>query len=303
MGLKKQDNARQTLLTIWIVCFFTIIFISRCPLVTVSNSAIIYANSNAVDITNATTTLQQNIIPKIVWQTWKDKEVLSLKNMQRMRQNNPNWTFNLMTDADIIEWFENTTNDEIVQIAYKSYKLINPEIGAARADIWRYAIIWHYGGIYLDVDSEILDFDALYNLANDGKYGVVLSHETYGYPKREFKRKRVIQWCFMARPRHNLFANTIKLIYHTLIWDQPKSGISWDKKMKESGMYDVVKFHTGSVIFGRALDLTVMKDGDDDIRFYGVDFEDLVTFKVAEYIKYKNSTFRNYKALFRLALQ
>ncbi len=243
-----------------------------------------------------------NTIPKIVWQTWKNKDVLSFSNMKRMRLKNPNWKFNLMTDDDVIQWFENT-QDDIVQIAYKSYKLINPKIGAARADIWRYAIIWYYGGIYLDIDSQIVDFEAMYKLANNGQYGVVLSHEGNGYPLEAFKRKRIVQWCFMARPRHNLFANVIKLIYHTLTWDQPKSGISSSYKVN---MHEVVVWHTGPVMIGRALDMTIVQDGDDDIRIYGQDYNGFAKFKVRfspdEQKKYSHEHYDHQKGLFRLPM-
>jgi len=39
-----------------------------------------------------------------------------------------------------------------VQVAYH---LISPLLGAAKADIWRYAVLWLYGGVYLDYDSDI----------------------------------------------------------------------------------------------------------------------------------------------------
>ncbi len=70
--------------------------------------------------------------------------------------------------------------------------------------------IWYYGGIYLDIDSEIVDFEAMYELANNGQYGVVLTHEGNGYPLTAFTRKRIVQCCFMAKPKHNLFVNVMK---------------------------------------------------------------------------------------------
>ncbi|RYY75949.1 hypothetical protein EON63_18875 [archaeon] len=35
------------------------------------------------------------------------------------------------------------------------YDLINPLVGAARADVWRYAVLYTYGGVYLDDDSDM----------------------------------------------------------------------------------------------------------------------------------------------------
>ena len=36
-----------------------------------------------------------------------------------------------------------------------AYNAINPLVGAARADIWRYCVLYLNGGLYLDDDSDI----------------------------------------------------------------------------------------------------------------------------------------------------
>ena len=36
-----------------------------------------------------------------------------------------------------------------------AYNLINPELGAAKADIWRMAVLWKYGGVYIDADATV----------------------------------------------------------------------------------------------------------------------------------------------------
>ena len=33
-----------------------------------------------------------------------------------------------------------------------AYNAINPKLGAAKADVWRYAVMWCYGGFYMDYD-------------------------------------------------------------------------------------------------------------------------------------------------------
>jgi len=37
-----------------------------------------------------------------------------------------------------------------------AYKLLSPSVGAAKADIWRYAVLWTYGGVCMDDDNDIL---------------------------------------------------------------------------------------------------------------------------------------------------
>lgn len=36
-----------------------------------------------------------------------------------------------------------------------AYNIVNPTLGAAKADLWRYATLWSYGGFYIDYDSDI----------------------------------------------------------------------------------------------------------------------------------------------------
>ena len=62
-----------------------------------------------------------------------------------------------------------------VQVAYH---LISPLLGAAKADIWRYAVLWLYGGVYLDYDSDIKTlFDELISQEDE----VILSEEGIDY--------------------------------------------------------------------------------------------------------------------------
>ncbi len=59
-----------------------------------------------------------------------------------------------------------------------AYHLISPLLGAAKADIWRYAVLWLYGGVYLDYDSDIRTlFDELISQEDE----VILSEEGIDY--------------------------------------------------------------------------------------------------------------------------
>lgn len=91
-------------------------------------------------------------IPKIIYQTWKTKNLdVKLQNIRNKIQNlNPTYEMKLFDDNDIEEWIKNTFNDTIIYNTYKKLK-----IGAGRADFWRYLILYQNGGIYLDIDSNI----------------------------------------------------------------------------------------------------------------------------------------------------
>lgn len=102
-------------------------------------------------------------IPKIIMQTWKTKDVPERwrKSPESIRQHMPDWQYVLMTDED---------NDKFVQEHfpgfYKTYKSF--PYGIQRADAIRYMWLFVHGGIYMDLDFEMLHpLDNLFTADND----------------------------------------------------------------------------------------------------------------------------------------
>ena len=91
------------------------------------------------------------MIPKVIYQTWykKDLPYNILKIKEKMLSLNKDYKYLLFDDNDI-ELFikENYDFDTL-----KAFNMLN--VGAAKADLWRYLILYKNGGVYLDLDSEI----------------------------------------------------------------------------------------------------------------------------------------------------
>jgi len=212
--------------------------------------------------------------PKIVWQGWKDSDTSKFDNYRvKMIEDNPEWKFNLVTNEEQ-EKFLRDTDDEIVQLAYKSFKLLNPKNGAGRADVWRYAVLYYHGGMYLDIDSSCPDFNKLVSIANEYNADVLLSRE--GNKSRYIaNRKATVMWGFLAKPKHPLFKNVIKLVWDNMSFDQPREEIrAHGHQMKELTLQ-----FTGTVAFSRAVDMTRIMGQGDDIYMHGIDFEGACYFK------------------------
>jgi mannosyltransferase OCH1-like enzyme len=94
----------------------------------------------------------QQKIPLKVWQTWKTAHLplRIARTVRRFRNNNPEYTHRLLTDLECSQFIEEHFGGTRTEQAYFR---INPAFGAARADFWRYCILFKYGGIYLDIDS------------------------------------------------------------------------------------------------------------------------------------------------------
>ena len=89
-------------------------------------------------------------IPKVVHQTYH-KKILPpeiQQNIAHLKSANPEWEFRLYDDNDIENYIQ-THYPQIISI----YKKINPIYGAARADFFRYLLMYNEGGVYLDIKS------------------------------------------------------------------------------------------------------------------------------------------------------
>jgi len=95
-------------------------------------------------------------IPRVVWRTWKSHSIPDQVRLplERMQRRNPGWEFRLCDDNDMAIFMEAKIRRVAPHVA-EAYAAINPSLGAARADLWRYAVLWYHGGVYVDLDSEI----------------------------------------------------------------------------------------------------------------------------------------------------
>jgi mannosyltransferase OCH1-like enzyme len=91
-------------------------------------------------------------IPKIIYQTVADLNNLKpefIQNRRAIAEMNPGWEMKLYGDDDVFNFIQSEFDSEILRY----YLKINPKYGAARADFFRYLVVYKYGGLYLDIKS------------------------------------------------------------------------------------------------------------------------------------------------------
>lgn len=147
-------------------------------------------------------------IPRLIHQTFRSRNlpVQLLDNVQKMKSMNPGWTHQIYDDADVEAFIKAVYGRRV--LAY--FHRINPKYGAARADLFRYLLLYKYGGVYLDIKSTlskpldgILLPDDRYllsqwrNGAGDEHQGWGLASELSHVPGGEFQ-----QWHIVAAPGH-----------------------------------------------------------------------------------------------------
>jgi alpha 1,6-mannosyltransferase len=138
------------------------------------------------------------MIPKIIWQTYKvpynSLPDYALQATQSWKKNNPKWNYKYMNDQEILDFVLN-------QYGKKWYKIfINCPKGVMRADLWRYMIIYKYGGLYSDLDTVCkVPIDKWLK----PEYNMVIC------PENDL---HFCQWTFAAVPKHPIIKKVLEVI-------------------------------------------------------------------------------------------
>ena len=91
---------------------------------------------------------EQNI-PRLLHQTFRSADVPEAMHRAAMSWSelNPGYSYHFYDDADHISFLRERFDPRVAD----AYGKINE--GAFRADLWRYCILYEYGGVYADIDS------------------------------------------------------------------------------------------------------------------------------------------------------
>ena len=135
------------------------------------------------------------MIPKLIHQTARTPDISKQARQfqQRIRDQHPDWTYKLWTDAD---------NDAFVRAEMPDFYPVFAGLpkGIMRADVIRYVLMDRVGGLYLDTDYEMLrPFDLL-------SYECVVPLETSG------EEARLGNAYFAAAPGHLFFRRVLQTL-------------------------------------------------------------------------------------------
>lgn len=206
------------------------------------------------------------MIPKIIYQTFYTNQlpIEVCNSINRMIFTNSNYKYEFFDDNSMREFIENNY-DEII---LKCFDSLN--VGAAKADLWRYLILFRRGGIYLDVDSEIY-----------GKLDDFISTEDQCIVSREGHYGKFVQWCLMFSPNHPILEICIRKCLENI------------QNKKITNIIDL----TGPTVFSESIneyckDLNIdvwstndsqlnimIKDSGLNLRVYSKDYSGLCNFK------------------------
>lgn len=137
------------------------------------------------------------MIEKNIFQTWYTKELDP--ELQAIRKEmldiNPDWTYYLYDDNDMDLFVKNKYPGRI----YNAYSKLN--IVTAKADLWRYLVLYTFGGVYLDMDSIITT--SLDTLLKDTDDAVITAETNPGV---------YVQWALIYKKGHPILESVIDII-------------------------------------------------------------------------------------------
>lgn len=187
-------------------------------------------------------------IQKSIYQTYKSKELplLTKWHIKRLKKRNPEYEYHFFDDQMIVDFIKKEFSQEVFDLFMK----IN--IGAAKADFFRYAILYKRGGIYLDIDSLILE-----------KIDDIILPSDTAVISLEGNKKNYVQWALFFEAGHPFLKKTLDLVIENLKLNQYP--------------YDVHKM-TGPAVYTDAIRACLKHNSDIKYRETGVDYDNKLKF-------------------------
>lgn len=198
-------------------------------------------------------------IPKIIHQTFKTATLpfLTRWHISRFRKKNPDYAYEFYDDARIDDFLEKEFGKETLAL----YKKIN--IGAAKADFFRYAVLYKKGGVYVDIDSGI-----------NGSLNNFIKPEDVAIITREGNPELFAQWALIYSPGHPFLQKTIAMVL--------------DNIRENKYPHDVHRM-TGPTAYTQAIDESLKENPAIEYRILGTDYDGhlKVKYKLGKFFLYE----------------
>ena len=88
---------------------------------------------------------------KNLFMCYNDKSKIPQKVYDNANKYAPDYNLQIYDDNEIIQFFKDHYDD-----SERYINSFNELQGAHKADLWRYCVLYHYGGVYLDVKTELI---------------------------------------------------------------------------------------------------------------------------------------------------
>ncbi|AZA81608.1 glycosyl transferase [Chryseobacterium lactis] len=189
-------------------------------------------------------------IPKQIFQTFKSKKLpwITRWHIWNMKRKNPEYEYHFYDDDDIRKFI----TEEFPPRYIEMYTRLT--IGAAKADFFRYAVLYKKGGIYLDIDSAVTQpFKHLIKEDDEAVISVERHIDLY------------LQWALIFNKNHPFLKNTLEMMMDNIATHRYPNDIHST---------------TGPRVFTNAINQTLDEKPDIPFRLFdGIEFRGYLQFK------------------------
>lgn len=188
-------------------------------------------------------------IPKIIHQTFKTDKLpfITRWHISGFRKRNPEYSYEFYDDDRIASFLQEHFDDEV----FRQYQRLN--IGAAKADFFRYAVLLKVGGIYVDLDSSI-----------NGRLSDFIEADDTAVISREQNPGLFVQWALVYAANHPFMQRTMDMML--------------DNIRHNRYPHDVHKM-TGPQVYSDAINACLREDPQVPHRVLGYDYNGHLKFK------------------------
>lgn len=142
--------------------------------------------------------INKNIIPNILFQTYYNKTVIPNYILENVQLYAKNYKYYLLDDNDALKFLNTYFDVKIVN------KFNNLKLGAHKADLLRYCLLYIYGGIYIDIKTILIK-----NLDD------IFVNKSYFYTCLSINKKDLYQGIIASPPQNIIFLALINFIVNT----------------------------------------------------------------------------------------
>ncbi len=188
-------------------------------------------------------------IPRIIYQTFRSSDLpfITRWHIARFKKNNKDYQYEFYDDERIALFFSEEFGDEVLSL----YNRIN--IGAAKADMFRYAILLRKGGVYLDIDSDI-----------KGSLNEIIQENDKAIISFEKNPHLFVQWALIYEANHPFLQRTLDKVIDNI---------------KENRYPNDVHKMTGPSVYTEAINECLSESADIAYRIMGTDYNGRLKFK------------------------
>lgn len=188
-------------------------------------------------------------IPKIIHQTFKTDKLpfITRWHIAGFRRRNPEYTYEFYDDDRIVSFLQDNFDEDVL----KQYLRLN--IGAAKADFFRYAVLLKKGGVYIDLDSSI-----------NGRLSKFIKPDDVAVISKERNPGLYVQWALVFEANHPFMQRTMDMML--------------DNIRHNRYPHDVHQM-TGPQVYSNAINAALLENADIPHRVLGYDYNGHMKFK------------------------